>query len=171
MADKMTTVEDLMLTGLSYVLDFENKVSDVAKKMAAAATNPDAKDIFEKSVTKGKEYAQKVQQAYQKLGKPVQTNDNHIAEAMITEVEHMISNTEAGPVRDAALIVAANQMQLYRVSAYGSLETYARLVGKQDAAEGLKQNLEDSKGGDAKLTKIAEETVNQEAKQASMQAA
>lgn len=171
MADKMMTVEDLMLTGLSYVLDFENKVSDEAKKMAAAATNPEAKQVFEQSVQKGKEYAQRVQQTYQQLGKPAQTNSNQIAQAMITEVENMISNTEAGPVRDAALIVAANQMQLYRVAAYGSLETYARVIGKPDAAEGLKQNLEDSKGGDAKLTKIAEETVNQEAAQGSMQAA
>lgn len=78
----------------------------------------------------------------------------------------MIGNTDASPVRDAALIVAANQMQLYRVAVYGSLETYARLLGKQDAAESLKQNLEDSKGGDAKLTKIAEEKVNQEAARA-----
>ena len=39
----------------------------------------------------------------------------------------------------------------------------AQLLGKQDAAEGFKQNLEDSKGGDAKLTKIGEEKVNQEA--------
>ena len=171
MADKMMTVEDLMLTGLSYVLDFENKVSDEAQKMASAATNPEAKQVFEQSVTKGKEYAQRVQQTYQQLGKPVQTNDNHIAEAMIKEVENMISNTDAGPVRDAALIVAANQQQLYRVAAYGSLETYARVIGKPDAAQGLKQNLEDSKGGDAKLTRIAEQTVNQQAAQASMQAA
>ncbi len=171
MANKMMTVEDLMLTGLSYVLDFENKVSDQAKTMAQASTNPQAKEIFEKSASKGKEYAQKVQQTYQKLGKPVQTNDNHLAEAMIKEVENMVSNTEAGPVRDAALIVAANQMQLYRVSSYGSLETYAKLLGKQDAAQGLTENLEDSKAGDAKLTKIAEETVNQEALKASLQAA
>lgn len=171
MADKMMSVEDLMVTGLTYVLDFENKVSDEAKKMAAASTNPEAKDVFEKSSAKGKEYAQKVEQTFQKLGKPVQTNTNGIAHAMIQEVENMISNTEAGPVRDAALIVAANQMQLYRVAAYGSMETYAKLLGKQDAAQGMTENLEDSKGGDAKLTKIAEETVNQEALQASMQAA
>ena len=171
MADKMTTVEDLMLTGLSYVLDFEKQVSEEAQKMASASTDPEAKQIFEQSVQKGKEYAQRIQQVYQALGKPAETNDNHIAKAMITEVENMISNTEAGPVRDAALIVAANQQQLYRVSSYGSLETYARLIGKGDAAEPLKQNLEDSKGGDAKLTKIAEEKVNQQAKQASMQAA
>ena len=82
---------------------------------------------------------------------------------MINEVEEMISNTDASPVRDAALIVAANQMQLYRVAVYGSLEHFAQLLGKSDAAQPLKQNLEDSKGGDAKLTKIGEENVNKQA--------
>ena len=171
MAEKMLTIEDLMVTGLTYVLDFENKVSDEAKKMGAAASNTEAKDVFEKSVTKGKEYAKKIEQTFEKLGKPLKTNTNQIAHAMIQEVENMISNTETGPVRDAALIVAANQMQMYRVSAYGSMEAYAKLLGKEDAAKGMTENLEDSKGGDAKLTKIAEETVNQEALKASLQAA
>ncbi len=171
MADKMQTVEELMLTGLTYTLDFENKVSEAAKKMAQASTNPELKQAFEKSVTKGKEYAQKIEQTFKNLGKPVKTEENHIALAMITEVDHMISNSDAGPVRDAALIVAANQQQHYRIGSYGSLETYAKLIGKQDGARGLAENLEDSKGGDAKLTKIGEEKVNPEALQASMQAA
>ena len=171
MADKMTTVEELMLTGLTYVLDFENKASEAAKKMAQASTNPELKEAFEKSATKGKEYAQKIEQTFKTLGKPVKTEENHIALAMITEVEHMISNSDAGAVRDAALIVAANQQQHYRIGSYGSLETYAKLIGKQNEAKGLTENLDESKGGDAKFTKIAEEKVNQEALQASMQAA
>ena len=102
---------------------------------------------------------------------PVETNENNIAKAMINEVEQMISNSEPSAVRDAALIVAANQQQLFRVASYGSMESYGKLIGKEDAAQSLKQNLEDSKGGDAKLTKIGEETVNQEAARASLQAA
>ena len=171
MADKMRTIEDLMITGLTYTLDFENKVSQQAQKMAEASSNPELKEAFQKSMSKGKEYAQKLEQTFQKLNVPVKTNDNHIAQAMITEVENMISNTDASPVRDAALIVAANQQQHYRISSYGSLESYAKLIGKEDAAQGLRENLDDSKGGDAKLTKIGEEKVNQEAAKASMQAA
>ena len=171
MADKMQTVEELMLTGLTYTLDFENKVSATSKKMAQASTNPELKEAFEKSATKGKEYAQKVEQTFKNLGKPVKTEENHIAVAMIAEVENMISNSDAGAVRDAALIAAANQQQHFRIGSYGSLETYAKLLGKQDAAKGLTESLDESKGGDAKLTKIAEEKVNQEAAQASLQTA
>ncbi len=167
MAEKMKSINDLMITGLTYVLDFENKVSEEAKKMAEASSDPEVKQVFEQSVTKGKEYAQRITQAFQKLGVPEKTNDNQIAKAMIQEVENMISNTDPSPVRDAALIVAANQMQMYRVAAYGSLAHYANLVGKTDAAQGLKQNLDDSKGGDEKLTRIGEGNVNKKAAGAS----
>ncbi len=160
---KMQSVEDLLVTGLSYVLDFEDKASKEAAKMAQASSNPELKETFEKSVTKGNEYGQKIEQTFSKIGKSVERNDNHIAKAMIDEVENMISNTDASPVRDAALIVAANQMQLYRVAVYGSMASYAELIGKQDAAQGLNENLEDSKGGDKKLTSIGEQQVNREA--------
>ena len=163
MASKMNSINDLMINGLTYVLDFENKVSAQAGKMAQASTNPEVKQVFQQSESKGKEYAGRVQQVFEKLGQPVQTNDNKIAVAMIGEVEEMISNTDASPVRDAALIVAANQMQLYRVAVYGSLEHFAQLLCKSDAAQPLTQNREDSKGGDAKLTKIGEENVNKQA--------
>jgi ferritin-like metal-binding protein YciE len=76
---KLRTVQDLMVTGLTYVLDFEDQVGQQASKMAEAASNPELKEVFQKSVTKSREYGQKVEQAFQKLGQPVQRNQNHIA--------------------------------------------------------------------------------------------
>ncbi len=160
---KMQSIDDLLYTGLTYVHDFEQKISKEATKMAAASTNPELKQAFEKSATKGQEYAQRVQQAFSKIGKQPQSNENSIAKAMIEEVENMIANTDPSPVRDAALIVAANQQQLYRVAVYGSLKQYAGVVGKQEAVKELAQNLEDSKGGDEKLTSIGENQVNKQA--------
>jgi ferritin-like metal-binding protein YciE len=84
---------------------------------------------------------------------------------MLTEVENMISNTDKGPVRDAALVVAFNQQQAYRVASYGSLKTYAELIGKSDAVADLQQSLEEAKAGDEKLTNIAESRVNKQAAQ------
>ena len=160
---KMQSIQDLMTTGLTYVLDFEEKIAQAAPKMAEASTNPDLKDAFQKTESKSQEYAQKVEQTFKKLGKSVERNDNNIAKAMLAEVENMISNTDAGPVRDAALIVAANQQQMYRVASYGSLAHYAELLGKQDAAKDLNESLKDSKNGDEKFTQIGEQKVNQEA--------
>ena len=160
---KMQSIDDLLYVGLTYVRDFEHQIAEQAAKMAQASSNPELKQAFEKSESKGKEYAQRIDQTFQKLGREAESNDNHIAKAMINEVEQMIKNTEASPVRDAALIVAANQQQLFRVASYGSLAGYAKVIGKSDAVALLKENLDDSKGGDEKLTHLAETQVNEQA--------
>ncbi len=162
---KMKTIDDLLYTGMTYVLDFEQRVSKEAGKMAAASSDPEVKEIFEKSVTQGNKYAERLEAAFGKVGAKPDTNKNQIALAMIEEVENMISNTDPSPVRDAALIVAANQQQLYRISAYGSLKSYAKLIGKDDAVSELEQNLNESKAGDQKLTAIGEQNVNPKAAQ------
>ena len=163
---KMQSIQDLMTTGLTYVLDFEEQIAEAAPKMQQASSDPELKEAFGKTATKSKEYAAKVEETFEKLDQEVERNENHIAKAMIMEVENMISNTDPGSVRDAALIVATNQQQLYRVAAYGSLKSYAKLLDKSDAAKGLEENLEDSKNGDEKFTKIGEESVNEQAKAA-----
>ncbi len=162
---KMQSVGDLLYTGMTYVHDFEQKIAQAAPKMAEASENPELKEMFEKSATKSKHYAERVQQAFSKIGREPEQNENHIAKAMIGEVENMIANTDRGAVRDAALIVAVNQQQMYRVAAYGSLRDYAGLIGKEDAVEELQNNLEDSKNGDEKFTKIGQQTVNPAAAQ------
>lgn len=158
---KMESVEDLMYTGMTYTLDFEERVGQEAAKMAKASTDPGLKEAFEKTVTKSEEYAKRLEGVFGKLGKKKDTNKNHIAVAMIDEVENMIANTEPSAVRDAALIVAANQQQMFRVANYGSLKSYAKLIGKSDAVAELDRSLEDSKSGDEKFTSIAESRVNQ----------
>jgi ferritin-like metal-binding protein YciE len=122
---KARNIQDLLTIGLTYILDFEDQIAREAPKMAEAAQNPELKEAFQKTASKSHEYAQKVEQTFQKLGKTAERNENHIAKAMINEVRGMIDNTEQGPVRDAALIVAANQQQMFRVASYGSMTHYA----------------------------------------------
>lgn len=167
----MQNITDLLLTGMSYTLDLEQKFSKFASKMADASSEPEVKEIFEKTTTQSKKYADRIESVYKKLGKPSKTENNPVADAMIREVEGMISNTEKGAVRDAALIVAFNQQQAYRVSSYGSLRSYAQVLGKSDAVQELQQSLDESKAGDQKLTEIAEQKVNPKAKEADAVAA
>ncbi len=160
---KMQSIDDLLYTGMTYVLDFEQQISKGASKMADAATDPEVKEMFSKSVTQGQKYAERLEATFSKIGAKPDTNNNHIAKAMLDEVANMISNTDASPVRDAALIVAFNQQQAYRVASYGSLTSYAKVLGKNDAVADLTQSLDESKAGDEKLTQIAESRINEQA--------
>lgn len=163
---KIESVQQLMTTAMTYVLDAEEKIAKAAPTWSDAAANPQLKELFSKTATKSKEYAGRVEQAFGKLGEKVQRNENHIVVAMLREVEEMIKNTDSGPVRDSALIVAANQQQLFRVASYGSLDSYAKVLGKQDAVKEIDQSLEDSKNGDKKFTELAESQINKEAAEA-----
>jgi ferritin-like metal-binding protein YciE len=167
---KIQSVQQLMTTAMTYTLDMEDKLAAAAPTMADASFDPDLKELFSKTATKSKDYASKVEQAFTAIGEKVQRNDNHITDAMIKEVEEMIKNTDSGPVRDSALIVAANQQQLFRVASYGSLASYAKTIGKQDAVKGITESLEDSKNGDKKFTELAESKINVAAAKAGEQA-
>ena len=154
------TVHELLVTAMTYVLDFEHKIAKAAPDMAAASHSPELKELFEKTATKSKHYAQQIEAVFKAVGEPVATNDNKIATAMVHEVQGMVKETEQGPVRDAALIVAANQQQAFRVASYGSMEAYAKAAGKEEALKPLREALEDSKAGDRRFNEIAEGSVN-----------
>ena len=162
----MNNISDLMLTGMSYVLDFEEKIGKAAKEVSAQVSSPQLKELFEKTSTKSRDYARTIEEAFGHLGQKVERNNNPLAEAMIGEMRNMIEHTSAGPVRDAALIVAANQQQQYRVASYGSLETYAELIGKREAVAAMRATLEDSKNGDKKFTELAQKEINPQAAKA-----
>ena len=154
------TVHELLVTAMTYVLDFEHQIAKAGPDMAAASHDPELKELFGKTATKSKDYASKIEAVFKALGESVKTNDNKIASAMVHEVQGMIGETETGPVRDAALIIAANQQQAFRVASYGAMEAYAKAAGKNEAVKPLQEALEDSKNGDKKFNHIAETSVN-----------
>ena len=154
------SIHDLLVTALTYVLDFEHQIAKAAPDMAAASHTPELKELFEKTGTKSKHYAKQIEAVFTAIDAPVKTNDNKIATAMVHEVQGMVKETETGPVRDAALIVAANQQQAFRVSSYGSMEAYARAAGKEATLKPLREALDDSKAGDKRFNEIAETSVN-----------
>lgn len=82
----------------------------------------------------------------------------------------MIQKIDQPELRDAALIVAGNQVEHYEISAYGSLRTFAQLLGDEDVAAILQKTLDEEKKADAKLTEVADSQVNIRALHKSMAA-
>ena len=75
----------------------------------------------------------------------------------------MMQMMPASPLRDAALIVAGNQVEHYEMAAYGSLVSFAKLLNQQQCVQLLQQTLEEEKKADAMLTQIGESQVNPQA--------
>ena len=84
-------------------------------------------------------------------------------EGLIKEGEEIIQEVEEGPVRDAGLIVAAQKVEHYEISSYGSLMALAKNLGYDNVVSILKNTLDEEKATDEKLTMLAEQQVNQHA--------
>ncbi len=164
---KIDNVEQLFLNGLKYVYDAEQQLTEGLPKLAQASSTPELRQAFEQHLQETKEHVTRLQQVFKQMGQQPEGNSNAVLKQMSQEAEQMIKNMDQSPVRDAALIVAGNQVEHYEMASYGSLRTFAELLGKQEVVQILQKTLEEEKKADALLTKIGENTVNPKAIQKS----
>jgi len=90
---------------------------------------------------------------------------------LIAESDEMMRDAENDDTRDALMIAAAQKVEHYGIAAYGTLRTWANLLGRDDVASLLEETLEEEKETDQKLTEIAETSVNQQAADEEMEPA
>ena len=168
---QIQSIQDLFVNGLQYVYDAEEQLTQALPKMAQASTTPQLKEAFEQHLKETQQQAKRAEQIFQALGKQPERKPNTVVQAMQQETEKMIQNIQASPLRDAALIVAGNQVEHYEMACYGSLRNFAQLMGNQQCVQLLEQTLEEEKKADAKLTQVGENQVNKQAAQSGAAAA
>jgi ferritin-like metal-binding protein YciE len=164
-AVQIRTFDDMFQTGLEYIYDAEKQLTQALPKMAQAASSPSLRQAFEQHLQETKMHVQRIEQVCSKLGIQPSAKTNVVLQAMTQEAEGMIRNTEASPLRDAALIVAGNQVDHFEIGSYGSLRTFAELLGHNEVIPLLDQTLQEEKKADQKLTQVAQTDVNQKAAQ------
>jgi len=162
---KLQSINDLFIHGLKYVYDAEQQLTEALPELAKASTQAELRAAFEHHLQETKEHVTRLQEVFKRLGEQPAANPNTVLKQYRQEAQQLIQNTDASPVRDAALIVAGNQVEHYEIACYGSLRTYAQLLGKNDIVELLEKTLAQEKKADAKLTQIGEESVNKKAAQ------
>ena len=160
---QVQSFEDLFIVGLQYAYDAEKKLTQALPKMAQASSTPQLREAFEKHLKETQEHASRAEQIFKALGKQPETKNNNVVQAMTQEAEGMMQMMQSSPLRDAALIVAGNQVEHYEMAAYGSLVNFAQLLNQPQCVQLLQQTLEEEKKADAKLTEIGESQVNKQA--------
>ena len=160
---KIQTVGELFLIGLQYAYDGEKQLTEALPKMAEMSSNPELKQAFEKHLTETKEHVRRAEHIFKACDVEPEAKPNAILKQMVQEAEKMISSTDKGPLRDAALIVAGNQVEHFEMATYGSLRSFAQLLNKSDVVSVLEKTLQEEKQADAKLTEVGEQYVNVQA--------
>jgi len=152
---KIQSLEDLFLTSLQYVYDAEKQLTEALPRMANASQNPELRKAFESHLTETQEHVRRTEQIFKAFGRTPETKPNSVVQAMGKEADGMVKSIEAGPVRDAALIEAANQVEHWEIAAYTSLRNYAQTLHKHDVVLTLERTLNEEKKAAANVTDIS----------------
>lgn len=160
----MQSLNDLFVHTLSDVYSAEVQLTKALPKMAEAATETKLAEGFRQHLEETIGHIERLDQVIQALDDVEMENVTCVAmEGLIKEGEEIIQEVEEGPVRDAGLIVAAQKVEHYEISSYGSLMALAKNLGYDNVVSILKNTLDEEKATDEKLTMLAEQQVNQHA--------
>ena len=166
MAKEPKQLDDLFHDTLKDIYYAEKKILTALPKMAKAAQNPDLKAAFEKHLGETEEQVARLEQVFASIdAKPVGKKCAAI-EGILDEGKEIMDEYKGSPALDAGLISAAQAVEHYEITRYGTLATWADELGNKEGAKLLKVTLNEEENTDEALSELAETCVNQEAQQA-----
>lgn len=156
-------LQDLYLNELKDLYNAEHQILKALPKMAKAATAPQLKDAFNHHLEETQKQVERLDQIFQDLGKSARGKKCVGMEGLIEEGNELLKQAGEPSVKDAGLISAAQRVEHYEMAAYGTVRTYAQILGYDEQARALQETLDEEGEEDHKLTEIAEGSVNTKA--------
>jgi ferritin-like metal-binding protein YciE len=156
----VASLREHLVEELNDLWDAENQLIEALPKMQQKATQRELKAAFRTHLAETREHARRVKQALRTLE---ETPSEHTCEAMkglLEEGEELMESSEGGALRDAMMITAAQKVEHYEIATYGTVRTYAQILGQSSVARLMAQTLKEEKAADKKLTVIAVGSVN-----------
>jgi ferritin-like metal-binding protein YciE len=169
MAKAEKTLNDLFHETLKDIYFAEKKLLAALPKLAKAAQDPKLKAAFEKHLGETEGQVERLEQVFEMIDKKPQGKKCPAILGLVEEGSEIMSDFKGNPALDAGLLAAAQAVEHYEISRYGTLRSWAEQLGLDDAAALLQETLDEEEATDEALTKLAESAVNQAAE--SLQAA
>jgi ferritin-like metal-binding protein YciE len=161
---EMETLRDLFLDELKDVYHAEGQLVKALPKMAKKADSAELKAAFQQHLEETKVHQERVEQVFGLFDEKPKTKICKAMQGIVEEGKDVMEEDMDPDVMDAALIAAAQRAEHYEIAAYGTLRTYAKLLGESEASKILQSILDEEGATDKKLTKLAER-INVEAAQ------
>jgi ferritin-like metal-binding protein YciE len=160
---KLNTLEQLYISELRDLYSAENQLLKALPKMAKGASSPELKDAFEKHLEQTKGHVERLEQIFQQLAESPKGKTCHGMKGLIEEGAETLKEDGEDSVLDAGIIVAAQKVEHYEIAGYGSVRTFANLLGKDEEAKLLQSTLDEEAETNEILNGLAESIVNPEA--------
>lgn len=157
------TMEDLFLHTLQDIYYAEEKILKALPEMIEKATARDLSQGFKKHLEETKNHVARLDQVFKMLGEKPKGVDCPAIDGIIEEAEEISGEVSDKDVLDAALIAAAQAVEHYEITRYGTLVAWAQQLGRDDCAAVLQKTLDEEKATDKKLTALAESRINRKA--------
>jgi ferritin-like metal-binding protein YciE len=141
----------------------EKALTKALPKMAKNASSEELIEAIENHLAETEIQVEKVEQVFELLGKKPVAKKCEAMAGLVKEGEEIMKDTEKGSQRDAGIISAAQKVEHYEIASYGTLKTFATMLGLDDVAAILLDILEEEKAADETLTEVAVSTINVEA--------
>lgn len=159
----VASLREHLVEELNDLLNAEQQLIEALPQMEDRASTRPLKAAFRSHLAQTRTHERRVSEALKQLG---ETSDGRTCEAMkglLAEGEDLMGSADGGALLDAMLITAAQKVEHYEIATYGTVRTYAQVLGERGVAKLLDQTLREEKAADRKLTTIAEGEVNRRA--------
>jgi ferritin-like metal-binding protein YciE len=159
-------LDELFHDTLKDIFYAEKEILTALPKMAKAAQNPDLKAAFEKHETETEEQVSRLEQVFELLEKKPQGKKCPAIDGIIEEGHDITREYKGSPALDSGLLAAAQAVEHYEISRYGTLRAWAQELGLTEAVRLLEATLKEEEKTDQTLSELAQTCVNQEAQEA-----
>ncbi len=159
----MNTLRDLYVDELKDLWSAEKQLIKALPKMAKAANDPELSKAFMTHLRETERQVERLEQVFEELGESPRGKKCVGMEGLIEEGSELIKERPDPEVLDAGLIMKAQHIEHYEIAGYGTVRTYAQLLGADRQAQLLQQTLDEEGKTDKLLTQLAESSINIEA--------
>jgi ferritin-like metal-binding protein YciE len=163
MAKEAKKLDALFHNTLKDIYFAEKKILSALPKMAKAAQEPELQAAFEKHEAQTETHVARLERVFAAIDSKPQGKTCDAILGIIEEGQEIMKEYKGSPALDAGLLAAAQAVEHYEISRYGTLRTWAEELGLEEAAQLLEATLREEKETDETLTQIAEKVVNREA--------
>ena len=160
---KLDTLKTLYIDELRDIYNAENQLVKALPKMAKAASSEELQDAFEKHLEQTKTHVERLEEVFEEIGEKPKGKTCKAMKGLIEEGSEILHENGEESVIDAGIIVAAQKVEHYEIASYGSVRTFAQLLGKDRSADLLQTTLDEESEANELLNKLAEDIVNPEA--------
>jgi len=161
----VASLREHLVEELNDLLNAEQQLIEALPTMAERASRRELKGAFRSHLAETRRHAQRAEQALRALGEKASGKTCEAMKGLLEEGQELIGGAEPGALQDAMMITAAQKVEHYEIATYGTVRTYAKVLGEQQVAKLMTETLKEEKAADKKLTRIAEGQVNRQAAQ------